>query len=248
MTPLEAALATGLPCFPCAPNKAPAIPGPGGHKYATADPAELHALWRHHPGPLVGVRTGALSGLSVLDIDAAKHPEAEVWLAAHRDQLPLSRLHQTRSGGLHFIFQHALGVRNSASRLAIGVDTRGEGGFVIWWPAAGCPVLCNAAPAAWPEWLLQKLLARPAAVVPRPATPLDNRRFDGVLRRVKFARETQRNSTLFWAACRLGEAIRKGEIGATVAEAALLRAALHADLPEGETRRTIASGFKTSAT
>jgi hypothetical protein len=36
------------------------------------------------PGPLVGVRTGEASGLSVLDIDSAKHREAENWLAAAR--------------------------------------------------------------------------------------------------------------------------------------------------------------------
>src|SRR5690348_11872871 len=107
MTPLEAALATGLPCFPCGRNKAPAIPGEGGHKHATADRAALTALWRHYPGALVGVRTGEASGLSVLDIDTAKHPEAAAWLAAHRARLPATRIHRTRSGGLHFVFQHA---------------------------------------------------------------------------------------------------------------------------------------------
>ncbi len=69
MTPLEAAIASGLPCIPCrGDNKAPTIPGPGGHKHAAADPAELRAFWRRYPGPLVGVRTGEASGLSVLDI------------------------------------------------------------------------------------------------------------------------------------------------------------------------------------
>jgi hypothetical protein len=247
MTALEAALALGLPCFPCGRNKTPAIPGDGGHKHATADPAALPALWRRHPGPLVGVPTGDASGLSVLDADTAKHPEAAAWLAAHRAQLPATRIHRTRSGGLHFVFQHAAGVRNSQSRLAKGVDTRGEGGYAIWWPAAGCPVLCDAPPAPWPDWLLQALLWRPPApAIAGSSRPLDGRRFEGVLRRVKFAPESQRNSTLHWGACRFGEAIRRGEIGAPVAEAALLGAALHAGLPEAEARRTIASGFRTT--
>jgi hypothetical protein len=77
---------------------------------ASALPAELRALWRRHPGPLVGVRTGEAFGRSVLDIDGPKHPEADVWLAAHRAQLPETRIHRTRSGGLHFVFQlHANG-------------------------------------------------------------------------------------------------------------------------------------------
>jgi hypothetical protein len=85
MTALDAAIASGLPCIPCrGDNKAPTIPGPGGHKHATANPDALRALWRRYPGPLVGVRTGEASGLSVLDIDSAKHGEAENWLAAAR--------------------------------------------------------------------------------------------------------------------------------------------------------------------
>jgi hypothetical protein len=131
VTPLEAAIATGLPCFPCSEQKSPAIPGPGGHKHATTDSAALRVLWRRHPGPLVGVRTGEASGLSVMDIDGPRHPEAEAWFAAHRAQLPATRIHRTRSGGLLFLFQHARGVRNTQSRPAVGVDTRGEGGFVI---------------------------------------------------------------------------------------------------------------------
>jgi Bifunctional DNA primase/polymerase, N-terminal len=163
MTPLEAAIATGLPCFPCSKQKTPAIPGPGGHKHATDDPAALKALWRRYPGPLVGVRTGAASGLAVLDLDIAKHPEAEIWFAAHRARLPVTRMHQTRSRGFHLVLQHRAGVRNRQSPpgLAKGVDARGEGGYAIWWPAAGCLVLCSAPPAPWPDWLLQALLWRP---------------------------------------------------------------------------------------
>jgi len=146
MAPLEAAIATGLPCFPCSRNKTPTIPGPGGHKHATADAAALRALWRQYPGALVGVPTGEISGLAVLDVDLAKHREAACWLAANRGRLPRSRSHRTRSGALHFVFQHAHGVRNSQGRLA-SVDTRGEGGYVIWRPTAGCPAVCGAPPA-----------------------------------------------------------------------------------------------------
>jgi hypothetical protein len=252
VTPLEAAIATGLPCFPCSEQKSPTIPGPGGHKHATDNPAALRALWRRNPGPLVGVRTGEASGLSVLDIDGPKHPEADVWLAAHRAQLPATRIHRSRSGGLHFIFRHVPGVRNSQGGqrcLPKGVDTRGPGGYVIWWPAAGYPVVCDAPPAPWPDWLLQALLPRPTAPAAAEMGParLDHHHLEGLLRRLIFTPEGQRNSVLYWAACRFGEAIRKGEIGALVAEALLVRAALRTGLPEAAARRTIASGFRTTA-
>jgi hypothetical protein len=245
MTVLEAAIATGLPCLPCGANKAPAIPGPGGHKHATADPAALRALWRRYPGPLVGVRTGEASGFSVVDIDTAKHPEATAWLATHRVQLPATRIHRTRSGGLHFVFQHGAGVRNSQSRLAKGVDTRGEGGFVVWWPAAGHPVLCDAPPAPWPDWLLQALLWQPAAARDAGGSVgCDAQILQRLARRVIHTPEGQRNGTLFWAACRLAEEIRSGKIDERLGVAVLIGAAQRAGLPESEARRTIASGLR----
>jgi len=210
ISPLEAAIATRLPCLPCSAQKTPAIPGPGGHKHATSDPAALRALWQRYPGPLVGVRTGEASGLSVFDIDRAKHPEAEIWLSAHRNRLPTTRIHQTRSGGLHFIFRHVPGVRNSQGRLATGVDTRGEGGYAIWWPAADCLVLCDAPPAPWPQWLLEVIwppLPRTARGTPALLSS-DTQVLERLARRVIHTPEGQRNSMLFWAACRVGKAIR----------------------------------------
>jgi hypothetical protein len=250
MSPLEAAIATGLPCFPCSAQKTPAIPGPGGHKHATSDPAALHALFQRNPGPLVGVPTGETSGLSIFDIDRAKHPEAEIWLAAHRERLPDTRVHQTRSGSLHFLFQHAPCVRNSQGRPAKGIDTRGEGGYAIWWPAAGYPVLCDAPPAPWPRWLFE-LLFKPK-VAPRPSihdtkgllAPASRASvLKPLARAVAHAQEGQRNSILFWAACRVGEFVAVGQIHGELGIELLARAAGVAGLPEAEARRTIASGF-----
>ena len=252
MTSLEAAIATGLPCFPCSQQKTPTIPGPGGHKHATADPAELRALWRRHPGPLVGVRTGEASGLSVLDIDQPKHPEAEGWLAAHRAQLPPTRIHQTRSGGLHFVFRHIPGLRNSQGREghpAKGVDTRGEGGYVIWWPAAGCLVLCEGPAAPWPQWLFEALSAPTRTAVHTMSEPAgcDVQVLERLARRVIHTPEGQRNGVLFWAACRLGEAIRSGKIDERSGIAVLTGAAMRAGLSTSEAQGTIASGIRTGS-
>jgi hypothetical protein len=101
---------------------------------------------------LVGVATGAISDIDVLDID--QKPEARVWWVQHRDRLPVTRTHRTRSGGLHLIFQHAEGLRCSTSRIAIGVDVKGNGGCCTWWPCINLPVLCDAPVAPWPDWLL----------------------------------------------------------------------------------------------
>lgn len=151
---LAAALTLGLPAFPCRSNKAPACPH-GWHD-ATADSVVLRELFRLYPGPLIGVPTGEASGLDALDIDSPRHPAA-AWWSAHRHDLPQTRTHRTRSDGLHLLFRHAAGLRCWAGRPVVGVDGRSTGGYIVWWPATGEPVPCDAPLAPWPEWLLEAL-------------------------------------------------------------------------------------------
>ena len=126
--------AAEIPVFPCAADKRPTCAH--GFKDATCEPEAIRALWCNHPGPLIGVPTGAASGFFVLDIDSAKHIEADEWLERHAPYFPETREHRTKSGGLHILFKHRDGLKNTASKIARGIDTRGEGGYIIWWPAA----------------------------------------------------------------------------------------------------------------
>jgi hypothetical protein len=239
--------AEGKAVFPCREDKAPTTPR--GFLDAVTDPDAVHGLWCLHPGPLVGVATGAESGFDVLDLDV-KHPEAESWWLENRPRIPGTRAHRTRSGGWHFLFAHAAGLRNSASKIARGVDVRGDGGYIIWWPAAGWPVLSDAVSAPWPAWLLA--LARPRPE-PRPvpsamsSTVLDNRKLAGLVKLVALAGEGERNRALFWAACRVAEAVICGTLSESFATAALERAAIHAGLPAIEARRTISSAKRSAS-
>lgn len=160
----EQLAAGGVPVFFCRSTKAPACPD--GFKAATDDPAALRRLWRCFPGPLIGVPTGAASGWDVLDIDPA-HGGGR-WWKEHRNEIPRTRFHRTRSGGAHVFFRHAEGMRNTAGRLGQGVDTRASGGYVVWWPATGLQAY-DLPTLPWPDWMLAKLRrAPPAAVVHRP--------------------------------------------------------------------------------
>src|SRR6516225_1431742 len=114
-----------LPRFPCSLSKRPLTAR--GHLAATTSPID-ESHW-----PLMGVPTGAASGLDVLDVDAA----GLVWLDQNYSRLPATRAHETRSGGRHLLFNHAQGLRCSAGRVATGVDVRADGGYVIWWPREG---------------------------------------------------------------------------------------------------------------
>jgi hypothetical protein len=266
MTPLVAALdlaGQGYAAFPCRPDKRPACPH--GFKQATSDTDELRELWRQYPGSLVGVATGPASDISVLDIDK-KHREAHEWWAAHRAELLPTQVHRTRSGGLHLLYTDpGDGLKCSASKIAKGIDVRAEGGYVIWWPAAGLPVLSGAhAPAPWPRWLTPLAMAAPAQTAPRPSLPTLSRlppsrpgdlrptlhRALGLANTVAAAGEGERNCILHWAACRAAEMIKAGEIdqaaGNQLVES-LHNAALQAGLQHHEIARTIHSALRAAA-
>jgi hypothetical protein len=166
----------GYLVFPCGHNKRPTIPGEGGYKHGSTDAEVIARLWKLHPGDLIGVVTGAGSGIDVLDIDAGRSHDnadaARAWWHANSARIPSSRAYQSGSGGIHIYFRHAQGVINTASRIAPGIDTRGEGGYVVFWYGAGRECFDHHPPAEWPGWLLQALAPKPAAVSSaRPRTP-----------------------------------------------------------------------------
>jgi hypothetical protein len=230
----------GLHCFPCAASKRPATPH--GFLDASPDPVVLRELWAKYAGPLVGVRTGSTSGIDVLDLDS-KHREATEWWTSHRDRLPLTRVHRTRSGGLHLIFQHAPDIRCSAGRIAPGIDVRGEGGYVIWWPTTGQPVLSIAPFARWPAWLRAQLVPSKRTVSPRITVP-DGHALTRLVQLIAVARAGERNNLTYWAACRAGEMVASGLLGADTAAAVISEAAARAGLPRSEAERTAWSGIR----
>jgi hypothetical protein len=246
--------ASGVPVFPCRPDKAPACPH--GFRDATADLAALRELWRRHPGALIGMATGAASGIDVLDIDSPRHAGAAEWLAARSVRLPATRAHRTRSGGVHLLFQHRPGMRCWAGRPVAGIDGRADGGYIVHWPAAGLPVLCDAVPAPWPGWLIAELMPPPPTGAPAapwraPAASADPRAASSyaaaALRRgaerVARAPLGTRNATLNAECFSLARLIVAGCLdGQTVADA-LAAAAFAAGLPPREITATLRSGF-----
>lgn len=253
MTPLQHALecvARGWTVFPVSQDKAPRTPN--GCKAASADPARIEAMHGEYGFVLIGIATGKASGLAVLDIDVKGG--GTKWWQASRHRLPATRTHRTRSGGLHLLFGYPADgeVRNSASRIAPGVDTRGEGGYIVNWPAAGLPVLHDAPLADWPAWLVPAPKPAPEPRAwrsegePRPAEHIETA-LAGICREVATAAPGTRNDLLFWGAARCAEMSARGELSRRHAEALLIECATRIGLDANETRRTIASAFTRGA-
>jgi Bifunctional DNA primase/polymerase, N-terminal len=241
-------------CFPCFTDKRPATSH--GFKDAANDCDKVRQLWARCPAPLVGVVTGEISDIDVLDIDAPRHAEAATWFAALRKWLPATRIHCTRSGGFHLVFRHQPGLGSWAGRPIPGIDGRADGGYIIWWPAAGLPVLSDAPPAPWPAWLLEELSAPrfaapgevwgPAADAPHHCVRSS---YAGAALRRAAERLAQasigaRNRTLNQEAYGIGRLITAGFLDAQEVADALAAAAFTAGLGPREIEATLRSAFR----
>jgi hypothetical protein len=232
----------GIPVFPCNSKKRPLIEG--GFKNATTDHALIEEWSRQFPDALIGVPTG--EKFIVVDFDL-QHAEAQQFYA--RANLPLTRNHATRSGGRHLLFRPDDRVACSAGKIWPHVDTRGKGGYIIWWPAEGLDVLHGGTAAEIPEWIIKKIQPKEeparAPYVSALAPPHQVRRkVEGIVGAIATAPEGQRNSVTFWGAKRLHELVEQNVIDQSQAIALAERAAVQSGIPLTEARRTVRSAMR----
>jgi hypothetical protein len=126
----------GIPVFPCKLDKKPYTAN--GFKAATVDPEKINAWWSKKPDASIGIPTGKASGWIVLDVDPKAGGDASLTALIERiGGLPDTLTARTGSGGTHFFFEQPLDleIRNSASKIGVGLDIRGEGGYVIVAPS-----------------------------------------------------------------------------------------------------------------
>lgn len=159
MTPAQGALSLAeefsLPVFPCGPDKKPRTTS--GFKDASRNIEQIGEWFDLHDDVLVAVPTGRASNLLVVDID----PIGSSWYAENQGRLGAGRVHKTRRG--HHLLYKMPGaeIRNSAGKLAPGVDVRAEGGYIIWWPAHGLEAIGDLSDLTEPPaWLIDALSAR----------------------------------------------------------------------------------------
>jgi hypothetical protein len=155
----------GLWVFPCVPrDKVPATAN--GYKDATTDFDVIERWWRREPEFNIGVATGARSHIFVVDVDGID-AEAELEkLEAQHGALPPTVETITPRPGRHLFFEwsHKTPVRNTTSRVAPKIDTRGEGGYVVAPPSVhpsgrvyAWSVDSAKAFAAAPQWVLDRI-------------------------------------------------------------------------------------------
>ena len=283
-TPLDAALAyteRGWEVFPlytanpgaCSCRQRRHCPHPGKHPLtrhgvhdATTDDTTVRGWWSAWPSANIGVATGVLSDLLVIDVDPANGGDHSLaHLQNLMGSLPPTLTVKTGGGGLHLWYRHPGGIlRNTAGRLAgvaedlPGLDLRGDGGYVVAPPsrhASGTSyawVDKSVEVSAPPRWLhigeRSRQACAPVPAIPHRAT---SRYALAALRReedaVRHAPMGSRNNRLNRAAFSLGMLVAGGELDALLVEQTLTAAALDGGLPEAEARASLASGLRAGA-
>lgn len=228
---------------------------PNGKDQATTDQGAIARWWATHPSANIGLRTGTVSGLLVLDVDGVVGQESLRALVTRHGRFRAAWV-RTGGGGWHAYFAHPGGeLPNSAGRLGPKLDTRGDGGYVAAPPslhASGRPYGWRSEPPAQlppaPGWMLE-LLAPPPPEPPRPVRLESGlsayvvAAVEGEAREVAQGPAGQRNNRLNLAAYRLGQLVGAGLVSEGSVTAVLLAAAAAAGLAEHEARATVRSGL-----
>lgn len=234
-------------------SKLPAT-GHGFHD-ATTDSATAVEEWMADPGANVGIATGAVSGLVVLDVDPGGARSMEA-LKRRLGPLPPTLVALTPRGA-HAYFAHpGVEVRCSVAKLGPGVDVRGDGGYVVAPPSRlGGDVYRWRLPDGRTEPLPRDLADLPAPWVDalascpssRDGGPLSARyaaaALDDEVRQVASALVGSRNVTLNRAAFALGRFTGSGPLPEHEVVERLMSAAAIAGLDAEEAQRTIRSAL-----
>lgn len=144
-----------------------------GLKDATIEPQQILKWWSMWPDANVGIVTGAISDLVVLDIDN-DGDQALDDLVDKNGALPATIESLTGGGGRHLLFAHPGGrVPCSSGKIGRGLDIRADGGYIVAPPshhvsAADYRWELSSDPrstelAVMPDWLAALIMIAPTA-------------------------------------------------------------------------------------
>ncbi|KQT89325.1 hypothetical protein ASG49_16220 [Marmoricola sp. Leaf446] len=244
-----------------------------GFYAATTVPDRITQMVFDHPAGLLAVRTGAASGLAVVDVDiatfiqgmpAGNDPGYQTLCNLDRRRLlPGTLMAATASGGLHFYYAHPGGyLLSGAGKFGPRVDSKADAGYVVVPPSVGRAGAYRWTGDGGGDHPLTTMPDQLAAFV-RPAVPSGrtgvskvtpwtrpgvSSRLTGLMHAVLDAEEGTRNDLFHWAAKKAGEMVAAGEVPEYVVVGALTDAGLQAGLTAAEignaTRGTLGSGLR----
>ena len=151
---------------------------PHGVKDSTISEATIQSWGAKYPWANIGIATGAVSNLVVLDIDPKNGGDKTFQeLIEKHGKLPETPCVKTGSGGQHFYFKYPSHTIKNRTNLFQGIDVKSDGGYVVappslhvsgnnyeWTTSLDMPL------AEMPDWLLNALLETTAPTAITAAT------------------------------------------------------------------------------
>lgn len=204
------------------------------YQTTAATEAKIREWWDYWPEANVGIVTGQISGIIVLDVDG--EPGLDT-IKRERLQIPPTLTSRTGGGGYHYIFKHPGGAVKNFARKLPGLDLRGDGGYIVAPPSVHgsgnvYEWLLREPPTGAPAWLVTLLTRESTGTERTPPARW--------LQLVQGACEGERNSAL---ASLAGHLLRRFVNPHLTLELLLLwnESRCKPPLPEGDVRRTVDS-------
>jgi putative DNA primase/helicase len=152
-----------------------------GLKDATTDLATIRSWWAKWPNANIGIATGVVSKLIVIDVDVKNDGLSSLDQIQKMYGPMLGAKVRSGSGGLHFYFSMGVNdhIRNKVNLLP-GIDIRGEGGYIVAppsshasgksysWESPCLEELCTP-----PDWLLKLIVPIQALSFDTTIAPLN---------------------------------------------------------------------------
>jgi putative DNA primase/helicase len=120
-------LSKGYSVIPCNGKKEPYLPTWKEFQARRPKEAEVRAMWRKHPNANIGIVTGAISNLTVVDCDS---PEAWESLGEYIPASHPAPIVRTPSDNHQIYFKYTPGL-HSQNRIMPDTDIKTDGGYVI---------------------------------------------------------------------------------------------------------------------
>ena len=130
--------------FPLLPGTKEPRRGSRGLLEATLDLATIGGWWRENPEYNIGLACGP-SGIVALDVDPKNGGNLGLVKSLYGEMATETVTNLTPSGGMHYLYAAGeVEIRNSAGKLAPGLDIRGVGGYIVVPPS-----IVNGTAYAW---------------------------------------------------------------------------------------------------
>jgi len=119
----------GFPVIPIAPHEKKPLVSWEKYQLVRATPEEIEAWWTNWPDANVGILTGTVSGLVVIDLDSI---EAKNKLKGLLNGSDFSVIPRSRTGkGWQLFFKHPGARIPNRAGIIPDLDVRGDGGYVV---------------------------------------------------------------------------------------------------------------------